>query len=152
DVRTRVRIDPRFVFATGWSNGGKMALRVGCELADRIAAISVIDSGLGKQCAPVRPVPLLLFHGTADNVHPYSGGHGTVLESQVDQVGGAQTAEVWAGLNHCAVPPVETDTVGAATCVTYMNCSDNATVKFCTIAGMGHQWPGHTVRFPYFLG
>src|SRR5262249_19824804 len=95
DLQTIINIDPRQVFATGWSNGGKFAFRLACELSDRIAAVAVVDSGLGvTNCSPVRPVPILLFHGTADTFHPYNGGKGTELNAVgVNHIGAPETIQ-----------------------------------------------------------
>src|SRR4051812_18987499 len=68
-------IDSTRVYATGASNGGGFAARVGCELADRMAAIAPVAGGYSAlgPCAPSRPLPVLEIHGTRDQVVPYGG-------------------------------------------------------------------------------
>lgn len=67
-------VDPDRVFATGISNEAFLAHRLGCELADRIAAIAPVAGGnLMLVCDPARPVSVLQFHGLADAVVPFEG-------------------------------------------------------------------------------
>jgi polyhydroxybutyrate depolymerase len=146
DIVKVVSVDPRRVYLAGWSNGGIMAFRVACELADRIAAVAVVGGGLGGDCAPVRPIPILLFHGTADTFSPYLGGEGTdpVARGAI-QLGAPETARRWAKINGCSETPAVTYQKGSARAVRYTGCSDTNTVTLVTIEGMGHQWPGHTI-------
>lgn len=68
------RVDAARVYAAGFSVGGHMAYRLGCDLGDRIAAIGVVAGVLiDENCHPARPVPLLHIHGTSDHVVPYEG-------------------------------------------------------------------------------
>lgn len=64
-------IDRRRVFATGFSNGGFLANLLGCQLGDRLAAIATVAGARPLDaCAPTGPMPVLLFHGTADRIVP----------------------------------------------------------------------------------
>jgi polyhydroxybutyrate depolymerase len=141
-----VSIDQHRVFAMGWSNGGELAFRLACEMSEQIAAVAVVSSGIGVECSPVRPVPVLMFHGTADTFHPYYGGKGTEPFTRgISQDGAPKTFQRWARLNGCVGKPKVTYRKGAARAVTYTDCRNGATVTLCTIKGMGHQFPGHTI-------
>jgi polyhydroxybutyrate depolymerase len=64
-------IDRRRVYATGMSNGGFLASLLGCQLADRLAAVAPVAGALDlENCQPARPMPILLIYGSADNVVP----------------------------------------------------------------------------------
>ena len=67
--------DPARVFATGVSNGGGFAARVGCELAGTISAIAPVAGGYKAldRCPEGRQTSVLEIHGTADHVVPYAG-------------------------------------------------------------------------------
>src|SRR5262245_24151283 len=146
-----VNIDTQIIFATGMSNGGKMTYRLACELSQRIAAIAVSGSSLAvSNCQPRRPVPLLAFHGTADTFSPYEGGIGTGTDVRAYQMGAPQTVDRWVRLNGCRRTNQVTFQKGDATCVTFSGCAEGAVVTFCTIKGMGHQWPGHTLNISRF--
>ena len=59
---TRTRI-----YATGVSNGGGMAARLGCELSEKLRAIAPVAGGYSAlpPCAPAKPISVLEIHGTA---------------------------------------------------------------------------------------
>ena len=64
-------IDRRRIYVTGMSNGGFLSSLLGCQLADRLAAVAPVAGALDLgTCAPARPVPILLLYGTADTVVP----------------------------------------------------------------------------------
>ena len=65
----------RGCYATGVSNGGGFAARVGCELAGTIAAIAPVAGGYKAldRCPDGRQTSVLEIHGTTDHVVPYEG-------------------------------------------------------------------------------
>jgi polyhydroxybutyrate depolymerase len=140
DVAGRACVDQRRVYSTGMSNGARMSYRIACEAADLVAAIGPVAGVLSlepEDCQPLRPVPAIHFHGTADAVAPY------------DRAGGFSTMSVpdmfalWAEKTECTDVPVvsfEKDDVG---CQSYETCAGGAEVTLCTIEGAGHCWPGN---------
>jgi polyhydroxybutyrate depolymerase len=78
DLVARGVADPRRIYVAGLSLGGVMALRMACTDAGMFAAVAVLIAGMdetgGAQCQPAKPLPLLIIHGTADQVIPYAGG------------------------------------------------------------------------------
>jgi polyhydroxybutyrate depolymerase len=129
ELEAVVCVDSRRVYATGMSNGGFMSHRLGCEMADRIAAIAPVGgTNAADPCEPTRAVPVLQIHGTDDRVVPY--GEATI------------TVSAWAARNDCNGAPEITFEEGAARCRTRTGCRDGAEVTLCSIAGFGHWWPG----------
>ena len=137
-VSAEYHVDSRRVFATGMSNGAKMAHRLACDLSGRIAAIAPVSGGLVlEQCEPARPVAVLYFHGTADPISPFLGGYTGIVNTPA-----LVTIERWADINGCSE---ETEVVyqeGEVTCTAHMDCEDGATVTLCKVEGGGHTWPG----------
>jgi polyhydroxybutyrate depolymerase len=149
DLATVVQVDPKRIYASGISNGGILAYRLASELSDRIAAIAPIAGPVGTATAnPTRPVPVLHFHGTADEAVPYNGGTGPLDQSGTDFYSVDYSIQTWVRANSCNPEPrVETlpDTADDATQVrreTYAGCRDGAEVVLVTIEGGGHTWPG----------
>lgn len=120
-------VDDHRIYAMGMSNGGYMSHRLGCELADRFAAIGPVAGGIAVTCDPSRPVPVFEVHGTADPLVNYDFGK--------------QSADWWKQHNGCTTT-TQSYQKGVATCTTYGGCTDGADVVWCSIAGGGHQWPG----------
>lgn len=137
ELEARLCVDPARVYATGFSNGGFLSHRLACERADRIAAIAPVAGVMGiDSCTPSRPVPVMHFHGTSDNIVPYNGGGFTGYRSA------PITVAEWAARNSCAGPAVETFANGDSRCMTHENCAGGVEVTLCTITGGGHTWPG----------
>jgi len=128
-------IDQRRVYANGLSNGGYFAYHLACLLADRVAAIGSV-AGLTSTipCSPSRPIPVLHFHGTADQVVSYDGSIGA-LSAPVN-------AAEWADRNGCSAGPTVSFEQDDVRCQSWTGCDDDAEVRLCTIVGGGHQWPG----------
>jgi polyhydroxybutyrate depolymerase len=128
DLDAKLCVDDARVFAMGMSNGGYMSHRIGCELADRFAAIGPVAGGIAvSPCSPSRPVPVFAIHGNADPLVQYSFGQ--------------QSADAWATGNGCTTTAT-TYQHGVVTCVTRGGCTAGADVVFCTVDQGGHQWPG----------
>jgi poly(3-hydroxybutyrate) depolymerase len=94
-IEAQTCIDPKRVFATGFSNGGMLSHRLACQLSDRIASIVAVSGGSGAtdydmtppetlfDCTPGRPVPVLHIHGTQDACYPFDGGWGPPVARHV---------------------------------------------------------------------
>jgi polyhydroxybutyrate depolymerase len=144
-LESQYNIDPRRIYATGISNGGGMANRLGCDMADQMAAIAP-DAGaynFWQDCNPSRPVPVLAFHGLADNIIPYEGDTPKIMTPPVEE-----WASNWASLDNCSSPPGKTNPVVTVTVYTWSGCEDNAAVILYALENHGHSWPGSAVMPP----
>ncbi len=135
-LKGQLSIDANRIYATGFSNGGGMVNRLGCDLSDVIAAIAPVSGAyfFYDTCQPARPIPIAAFHGTDDEIVPYYGGTG--LPPIRDW------AAAWAGRNGCAPTPTITYLQGDVTGETWGSCTNDAIVTLYTIAGGKHRWPG----------
>ncbi len=138
ELQVQLCIDPRRIYATGMSNGGFMTHRLACEAADLFAAFAPVSAVNGMtDCTPSRPVPLLMFNGTADLLVIYNGGGngGTFI-------GAPQTFDDWAERDGCVGAAVPGKTSGKSSCKTHDPCDADVSVTLCTMDNMGHCWPG----------
>jgi polyhydroxybutyrate depolymerase len=132
-------VDAHRIFATGMSNGGFLSNRIGCELADRFAAIAPVAGVTGvPTCTPSRPVPVIHFHGTADTLVPYDGAPSMGFVAVPDDFA------AWGTRDACTDTPSTTFTMGDVTCNSYLQCGGGARVTLCTVQNGGHTWPGGT--------
>jgi polyhydroxybutyrate depolymerase len=114
-----------------------------CDLSELIAAIGTVAGAYSlpwNECNPSRPVPAIVFHGTADPIVPYQGG--VSGDSRFNFPAILSWVEELAGRNGCQGAPQEFPANGEASGVRYGDCTNNADVVFYTIAGGGHTWPG----------
>jgi polyhydroxybutyrate depolymerase len=147
-VAAKSSIDLTRIYATGLSEGGFMAMRVGCALADRIAAIAPVGAAMPKSmiCLPSRPIPVVMINGTSDPVVPHGGGTEHNLNLPVISVD--DSAKAWARINRCSEKPSSSklparEKGGMETKVeTYDACHDNAQVVSYSVKGAGNTWPG----------
>lgn len=144
EIERTYSVDPRRIYATGMSNGGMMTYRLGCRMADRLAAIAPVAGALNETtCTPADPLPALVFHGTDDQHVPYNGGVGPeTLYPRVDK--SVQSAvDFWVARNLCETTPVtDTSQSGNVITTTYGGGIRDTEVVLVTIVDGGHAWPG----------
>jgi polyhydroxybutyrate depolymerase len=148
ELGTMINVDPRRVYATGMSNGAMLCYRLACELSDRIAAIAPVAGTLMfSDPHPVRPVPVIHFHGTEDRLVPYSGT-AEPSERYYSFKTVADTMQIWVRINGCPEDPEmvnlpDTDDDGTTVSQKIWGPGkDGAEVILYTITGGGHTWPG----------
>lgn len=134
--------DRRRVYASGMSNGAILSHRLGCELADRIAAIAPVSgTDMTASCTPSRPVPTMQIHGTEDGHVPWDGGVGCG-PSMASFTSVPTTIDRWRTRNACSSGPTAYFAQGDGQCDAYGACAGAADVVLCAIDGGGHSWPG----------
>jgi polyhydroxybutyrate depolymerase len=129
-------VEPRRVYATGFSGGGRMSSQLACDLSGRIAAIAAIGGvRFPGPCAIARSMPILAFHGTGDSVNPYAGGGEPYWGTSVENA-----LEGWATHNGCG-PRRDTNVAPSVDQLAYGGgaCAD---VVLYRIEGFEHAWPG----------
>lgn len=136
---TTLPIDQRRVYATGFSDGGRMVYRLACELSDKIAAVAPVSGAIpDTTCHPSFAVSLLAVHGTADDVLRYAGGVDPDLPDGGTTLATPAAVAHWAALMRCAPEPKRRRT-DPVVMDTYARCA-GAGVALYTIEGTGHAW------------
>ena len=141
-LESEYNLDPRRIDVNGLSNGGGMSVLLSCELSDRIAAIGTVAGAYSfpwSECPSSRPVPTIVFHGTADPIVPYLGGESHDPAFPLPAI--PAWVETLVQRNGCNPMPDDIPPTGAVSGLHYSNCTNNADVIFYTIAGSGHSWP-----------
>jgi polyhydroxybutyrate depolymerase len=170
EVSTVVSVDPMRVYVNGFSNGATMSIRLGCQAADVVAAIGLVDPGILTEetlagCSPARPVAGIEFVGTGD-VGTMSRGEldrshqeftpliGWLLkvDSDYEALPLRAWGDRWAALNGCDPMAEQLQTGGNVRGIRYDNCQGNGEVVVYTLEGMGHQWPGGDPFPPWLSG
>ncbi|MEI8379534.1 MAG: PHB depolymerase family esterase [Planctomycetota bacterium] len=147
ELGTVVKVDKKRVYACGMSNGGMMCYRLAAELSDRIAAIAPVAGTIAiEESKPQRPVPVIHFHGSKDNIVPFEMTKGK-SPSFMKLKGVEDSIQTWVKLNGCEEKP-KSDTIskdGDEIKVTrrcYGNGNDGSEVVLVVIEEGGHTWPG----------
>ena len=121
-------VNSQMIYVTGFSGGARMASRIGCEMADEIAAIAPLG-GLQypRGCAANRPMPVITFHGENDR------------EFAVDSI--EHVANTWAKHNKCKSESTNPDVTKTAMLISHTDCENDADVVMYRISDSGHTWP-----------
>ena len=133
-------IDPTRIYSTGFSGGARMSSRLACDLSNVIAAIGpVAGVRYPEDCNPSRPVPVIAFHGKADNINHY--------KHQADstaywRMGVEEALSGWISTNQCTGSPALKAVSDSVIRVSHRNCQSEGDVVFYRSDDAGHTWPG----------
>ena len=118
-----------------------MTHRIGCELADRVAAVAIHSGTVGiSNCRPERPIPMLHIHGTSDDQVP--GGGIKRRNSDFSFISVTASMDNWLRADACS-PATTTSSPGRGVqCTINSDCRDGAIVALCMVDGLGHTWAG----------
>ena len=156
-VEKRIDIDSERIFVVGFSNGGMMAYRYAAERSVRIAGIAALAASAGGRVTqteewwlpgyPEKPVPLLIMHGTADDVVPLEG-RGSPANGEVrEYLPLADTITLWLEANRCSWAfRQERLSGGEVEVKRWPDCGDGSEIVVYTLNGWAHRWPG-----PFFI-
>lgn len=147
-VKEKVCIDNKRVYATGFSMGGGMSNHVACFMSDVYAAVAPAGMDLNTTnsatCNPERPISIIMFRGTNDFVCKYQGGD-SGFNDGLNFLGAEGNFKFWAQKNGCTGNP----TTNANGCQEYSNCKDGTKVVLCTKQGGGHEQGDGRVGWPF---
>ncbi|MFI6324403.1 alpha/beta hydrolase family esterase [Nonomuraea sp. NPDC050556] len=144
-LERRLCVDKRREFAAGMSMGAGMSTGLICGLRGRLAGVApVAGINIVTACDKPEPTTIVAFHGTADTVVPYKGGHPFAGRSgRLSELGQLITlapvvdsVRAWAGGFGCG----KTRTRGELR--EWTGCAEGVVVRLYTLKGGGHTWPG----------
>jgi len=158
-------VDPERVFATGLSNGGQMAYRLGLEAPELVAGIAAMAANLpvasNLDCMPSgEPVAVMVMNGTADPVNPYEGGLVEIFgnASRGDVKSALATVDYWAGIagyngegEYHAWPKQVADDDTSVESMEW-SAQGKVPVSLVTIQGGGHTVPHPVLNLPRIIG
>lgn len=137
-------LDPSRVFVAGFSRGGMMAHRLGCELSRHVAAIAAVAGNMADPsgsteavpCGPSRPVAVLIIHGSDDRNVPVEGGASPDYPEQLPYAPLSDVVSRWRAENQCTdAAPVKQEGN-----VTIRRWDGDAPVELRLVIGGGHEW------------
>jgi len=123
-------IDHKRIFLTGHSDGGTAAMAIAFLNGTKHIPAAIAPSAAGirgedlKEYRCPNPLPVMVMHSSHDTLFP---GYGK------------EAIQWWAACNGCDTASPVNDADG---CVTYKNCKNNVTTRYCEGTGTHHEWPG----------
>lgn len=136
-------IDPRRIYVNGLSNGAGMTYLLSCRLGEKIAAIGGVSGAYLVQeenCQTGRRMPMVVFHGTADEIVPYEGGPSRSFDYPFPNI--PLWVEGQALKNGCSQQQHEGTEGDEILSWRYFDCRGGGDIDFYTIVNGGHAWPG----------
>ena len=147
-VREKACIDPQRIYAAGFSMGGGMSNHVACMMSDVFAAVAPAAMDLNKtnsaKCTKARPISVINFRGTADQVCKYQGGDSGYNDG-LNFLGAEGTFKYWAEADGCTGAP----TTNSDGCQEYSTCRDGVKVVLCTKQGGQHEQGDGRIGWPF---
>ena len=143
-------IDEARTYAVGYSNGARMAFRLGCYLGDRLAAIGAVSATISDEVTTTCPedsrVSVVYMHGMNDTITPFEGKPlfiGTTFISNA--LSAPDTVAFWANQNGCDIDDATVtqdpfDDTGDVTLTQYTNCELDTVVAFYVVGTGRHAW------------
>lgn len=112
-----------------------MSNYLGCE-STVFAAIATVAGGHNaiEPCQPEEPVSVIVIHGMADPIIPYTGD-GDYLPPI------PAWSSAWAQRNQCDLNPELDEPYPTIQREIRSNCSGDAAVSLYSVDGGGHNWP-----------
>lgn len=148
DARNRFGTGGIPLYASGLSNGVPMAYFYACGRADQVDAILAVagtqNGGAAAVCAPSRAVGLVLIHGTADPIVPYTGLG--LLRAIQDNYDDFKLLNQCGGVDGFALLENPQGNVEIDYTQRCSRSPGNRRVIFATLVGNGHNWPGDDVN------
>jgi len=150
-IQSAANISEDRVYAMGLSNGAFQTQQLACnaaELFDGAAAdagpvglgngneegLALCDKNFGNHS-----LDLLLFHGTADPLVPWTG---SVANPNVTQgvISALEDAARWVQRMKCSGKLMQTMNDGVFSNLVWPDCRDGATIEFVSVRGGVHTW------------
>ncbi len=149
DLQARFSVDRRRIFVTGASAGAAMTYRLGLELSGRLAAVAPLAGYLRfAERRLDRQVSLLFIIGTADPIFPLEGGETQMPWGTAQKPKVLEAVFAWARMLNCQAKPAVIENRDGVRGVRYASGAQGAEVRYYTVDGLGHVWPGGARLLP----
>ncbi|MEP5567599.1 MAG: alpha/beta fold hydrolase [Halioglobus sp.] len=150
EVAQEFNTDTNRYYVLGNSNGGGMAMRLGCDYPERFAAIgvSIYQMPPGHTCGPETGLPMIHLYGEKDD----GVGHdGTPTSDGWIFTSAAENTQDWASEMGCFGEAETWRTAitesNGLICSAYTNCPiDGQEVTSCMDPEAGHEWRGQRIE------
>ena len=142
-------VDPKRVYATGFSMGGAMSHQLACRATDIFAAVAPAAFDLLEEhlatCKPTRPITVITFRGTQDTAAIYNGGLSDLVRP-IHFLGAINSMKKWGELNGCTgqAKDLGNNCQGFAAA----QCPSGVESIVCTKTGGGHEQGNATLGWP----
>lgn len=139
-LTTQPDASSRRVYMVGYSNGGRMAMRMACADPGLFAGLAAVEAVPAAPCTSTVPVPTVLVDSTADPLLTIAtNGPKKTMQGYLEPTVG-QTVEAWRQLDGCSLA-ASSLTTGLVTTTAWPHCEGQGKVQYDLYQGGSHRWP-----------
>ncbi len=140
DVEARFCVDPKRVFASGFSTGANLSFTLGCAAADALRGVSTLDGGMRNvHPACTGPAAAFMVVGQADTENPIGPLAATdPANLRNGSAGSAPGRDDFLARNGCVGNATAPWDAAYPACVKYTGCPAAYPVVWCSLPGVGH--------------
>ncbi len=134
-------------YLVGYSNGGKLALRMACDDAGDFAGVAVYGATDSEACPNRAPSQVLIMAGALDTEIPPTAAAPPPQPDGFVPLSFRAEVDSYRAADGCATTPVVT-TVGQVTLSSWVHCIGNERVGQAVFATGRHGWPAGSALSP----
>ncbi len=128
------------VYLVGYSNGGRMAMRMACADPGMFAGLAAVEAVPAAPCASTVPVPTLLIDSTGDPLLTIAtAGPKKTMQGYLEPTVG-QTVDAWRQLDGCSLAASSQPT-GLVITTAWSHCDGRGKVQYDLYQAGSHRWP-----------
>ncbi len=146
EIESRYCVNLDHVHVAGFSLGSWKATTVACGHPDIFASVGLVSEEVHPTSCP--PMPVIVFHGTADHIVPYGLGADpgvTATGPNAGLPGARYNIASWAKGGQCSTRKEVRHIGGDVVLWTYRGCAPGVSVELFTILHADHRWPGSPI-------
>jgi polyhydroxybutyrate depolymerase len=146
DLGSITRVDPKRIYATGFSMGAMLSFWLACDMSDTFAAVAPVAGALlVNPCKPGQPVSIMQVNGKKDTLVPYDGGVGNFMTGTLTFPPVELGISTWAQLDGCTGSAQTSPQGTLGTHTTYSSCKAGSAVDLYILDALGNNWPSQYV-------
>lgn len=130
----------RQVYLVGYSNGGRMAMRMACADPGMFAGLAAVEAVPVAPCASTIPLPVVMVASTGDPLLTIAtNGPSKTMQGYLEPTVG-ETVDAWRQLDGCSAPS-SSKLTGVVTSTAWTHCEGKGSVQYDLYQGGSHRWP-----------
>ena len=143
DIEANFVVNPKRIYASGYSLGSMFNYEIACQLNNRFAAVASYAGTMPTAptyCEMTHPIAVMHIHGVADPIIPYSDSWTwKAWDSVGEMMSIPDLVEYWKTKHNCQNT---TETEGASSAhIVHSSCDGGARVEHHRLPSVGHEWP-----------
>jgi len=143
DIEANFVVNPKRIYASGYSLGSMFTYEIACQMNNRVAAIATYAGSMPVSptyCDMTNDIAIMHIHGFNDTIIPYSDSwNWKAWDSVGEMMSIPQLVEYWQNKHNCQ-DDSESESDSSVHQV-YSSCDGDTRVEHHRLLGVGHEWP-----------